>query len=318
MQSPFVSVIVVNYNGGEFLPACLDSVARQTYPRHRFETIVVDNGSTDGSADAARRSHPWARSLRLGGNRGFAGGNNAGIAVARGRWLALLNCDAVAEPNWLAEAVNAGENGPGVVGVACRIVFRDDPWMFNSTGLELYHDGRAGDRDAGINTAFERRSGEVFGGCGAAVLLRKDAVDRVGRFDERLFLYSEDLDLAWRMRRAGGRFVYAPRARVRHVGSGTVGLASAFQTRFVDRNRTLVNVRHAPLWLAVLNGLGQFARTGRSAFRWITGRTTTAHVRASVRGLGEMLAMLPGFALDRFASGGADRLFRRWSRPVPR
>lgn len=316
-ELPFVSVIIVNFNGREHLTGCLRSVAAQDYPRHRFETIVVDNASTDDSVELVRQSFPWVTLLRLGENRGFAGGNNAGIAAARGEWLALLNADAAADRGWLRAGILAGEAGH-LGAVASRLVFRDDPWMLNSTGLELYHDGRSGDRDCGSDTACERGPGTVFGGCGAAVFLRRAAVDALGGFDERLFLYWEDLDLAWRLRRAGWEIGYAPSARATHVGSGTIGRASATQTRYVERNRVLVNVRHAPLFIGVLSGLGLVARSGRSVGRWLSGRTGFSQVIAHARALVGMLALLPWFVVDRLSRGGADRLYRQWSRPVPR
>ncbi|MBX7105318.1 MAG: glycosyltransferase family 2 protein [Gemmataceae bacterium] len=315
---PFVSVVIVNFNGREHLGACLDSLARQSYPRHLFEVLLIDNHSLDDSVDFVRAQYPWVNIRRLNDNRGFAGGNNAGMATARGEWFALLNADAVAEPHWLREGIRAGESSPDIGSVASRLVFRDDPWMFNSTGLELYHDGRAGDLDGLAAAARDRPGGDVFVGCGAALFLRATAITDLGGFDDRLFLYSEDLDLAWRLRRAGWRCVYCPASRATHVGSGTVGRASPFQTRYVERNRVLVNVRHAPIWLAVLNGLGLVARLGRSVGRRFTGRTTSGQVLAHVRALAGVVRYLPAFTLDRVRSGGADRLFRRWSRPLPR
>lgn len=163
---PFVSVIVVNYNGRRLLADCLHSLRRQTYPRHRFEIVVVDNASTDGSAEFLQQRFPDVRLVRLSRNTGFAGGNNAGFTVARGEWIALLNNDAVAEPGWLAASVNAGTPAD-IGGVAGHIVFADDANTVNSTGLELYRDGRGGDRDLNRLEPLDRSRGEVFGGCGA-------------------------------------------------------------------------------------------------------------------------------------------------------
>ncbi len=107
---PFVSVIVVNYNGRRFLADCLASLARQKYPRHRFEVIVVDNASTDDSLTLVRAEFPWVCVIESQKNLGFAGGNNLGIESARGEWIALLNNDAEADPNWITGAISAGES----------------------------------------------------------------------------------------------------------------------------------------------------------------------------------------------------------------
>jgi len=302
---PFVSVLVVNYNGRRFLADCLASLRRQTYPRHRFETIVVDNASTDGSADAIRQSFPEVRLACQRRNHGFAGGNNAGFAVARGEWVALLNNDAAAEPGWLAAAVRAGMPAD-VGGVAGHLVFAHDTTVINSTGLELYRDGRGGDRDLNCREPLNRPVGEVFGGCGAALVLRRAMLDQIGFFRPDLFMYYEDLELAWRARRAGWRFVYEPAARVRHAFGASAGIDSPLQTRFVERNRGLVNLLHAPAWLAAAGVLGSAARVIRAGWRR---RAFGAHSAA----FASLLLAAPMYAFQRWHAGGAaDSLFRQW------
>lgn len=304
---PFVSVIVVNYNGRRLLADCLHSLRRQTYPRHRFEIVVVDNASTDGSAEFLQQRFPDVRLVRLSRNTGFAGGNNAGFTVARGEWIALLNNDAVAEPGWLAASVNAGTPAD-IGGVAGHIVFADDANTVNSTGLELYRDGRGGDRDLNRLEPLDRSRGEVFGGCGAALVLRRTMLERVGLFRPELFMYYEDLELAWRARRATWRFVYEPTARVRHAFGASAGVNSPLQTRFVERNRGLVAVLHAPVWLAAAGLLGSAARVARAAWqRRAVGPRMAAFL--------SILLTAPIYALHRWNTGGsADALFRRWAR----
>jgi hypothetical protein len=308
---PFVSVLVVNYNGRPFLADCLTSLRRQSYPRHRFETIVVDNASTDGSAEFVLQCFPEVRVLRQRRNLGFAGGNNAGFEKARGEWVALLNSDAVAEPGWLLASVAAGRRAD-IGGVAGHVVFAHDNRTINSTGLELYRDGRGGDRDFNRHEPLARPGGEVFGGCGAALVLRRTMLEQVGFFRPDLFMYYEDLELAWRARRAAWRFVYAPAARVRHAFGASAGVHSPLQTRYVERNRGLVNLLHAPVWLAAAAVLGSAARVVRAAWR------RRAFVPHSA-GFASMLLTSPKYALDRWTAGGsADGLYRRWARPRPR
>src|SRR4051794_38950124 len=123
-SSPFVSVIVVNYNGRRILGNCLQSLADQSYPRHNFEVIVVDNASSDGSETWIRTEFPWVRVVQTGTNLGFAGGNNAGFALARGAWIALLNNDAVADRYWLQNSVVAGQREDSIGGVASHLIFQ--------------------------------------------------------------------------------------------------------------------------------------------------------------------------------------------------
>src|SRR5262249_10939580 len=167
----------------------------------------VDNGSTDGSVEFVRDRFPRAHVVVLEKNHGFAAGNNIGLAHASGKFIALLNNDTAAHPEWLAAMLRALDDHPDAGGVACKIRFHHDPATLNSAGLVLYRDGRGGDR--GFRQAdvgqFDRQE-EVFGPCGAAMLLRRELIDDVGLFDERLFMYYEDLDLAWRARLRGWRF----------------------------------------------------------------------------------------------------------------
>jgi GT2 family glycosyltransferase len=319
-MAPFVSIIVVNYNGRVLLRDCLQSLKEQDYPRHRLEIIVVDNASSDDSVAFVRQEFPWVQVLPLSENRGFAGGNNAAFGVARGEWLALINNDASAESAWVTESLQAGMATPDIGGVAGHLVFRHNTEIINSTGLELYRDGRAGDRDVRRNGKDVTRSAcETFGGCGAALVLRRTMIDELGGFDDDLFLYYEDLELSWRARRAGWRFVYAPNARVRHALGGSVGVETPLQVHYVERNRAMVNLTHGPIWLAVATCLGLIARLGRSIWRWARrGGTSSRHIRGLGSALAEVAIRLPRIAMQRQTMLGGDRVYRQWSRPAPR
>jgi GT2 family glycosyltransferase len=299
------SVVVVNYNGRHFLADCLGALERQSLPRHRFEVLLIDNGSADGSADFVRRTFPGARVHALPDNRGFAGGNNLGIQLARGRYIVLLNNDTRAEPHWLEALVAAAESGDHIGGVASRLLFRDEPHLVNSTGLLLYRDGRGGDRHLRRPDGPEtQRPAEVFGGCGASLLLTRAMIADVGGFDERLFMYYEDLDLCWRARLRGWRFAYAPDSVVHHVCGGSTRPDSPFLLRQVERNRVLVNLRNAPPWLALWSALGLVLRFGRLVFRLLAAREThrlrAGHLRAMAAAAGGVIAALPVTVLDRY------------------
>lgn len=261
---PEVTVVVVNFNGRHYLGECLASLEAQTLPRRSWEAILVDNGSTDGSADYVRSAFPWMRLLQASRNLGFARANNAAFRQARGRFLALLNNDTAADAGWLEGLLEALEAEPGAGGAASKIVFRDRPDLINSAGLNLYADGRGGDR--GFRQPDDGRfdqPAEVFGACAAGVLLRRELLEDVGDFDERFFVYYEDLDLAWRARLRGWRFVYAPRSLVRHVHCGTSGEWSPFFVYHVERNRALVALKNAPALVAARSLAVFWARAAR-------------------------------------------------------
>ena len=191
-----VSVVVVNYRGAAYLAACLTALAEQTLPRHRYEVILVENASADGSAELVRDRFPWVRLVESGVNLGFAAGNNLGVSHARGVWVALLNNDTVADPFWLEELLRQ-LTGPKDAAVS-KLVYAGDPDTLNSAGLTLLRDGRGADRGFGHADAGQyERAEPVFAGCGAALPLPRPA-SGVDPFDARYFLYYEDLELGWR------------------------------------------------------------------------------------------------------------------------
>jgi GT2 family glycosyltransferase len=304
-------VIVVNFNGQRFLDDCLSALERQTLPRHEFEVLVIDNGSTDGSIEFVRERFPGVRLIALQRNLGFTGANNVGFRLARGRYLVLLNNDTRVAPDWLESLVRAVD-APDIGGVAARIVFRSDPSVLNSTGLALLRDGRGADRDVHqMDRATKRPAGEVFGGCGASLLLRRELIDDIGGFDPRLFMYYEDLDLAWRARLRGWRFVYAPDALVEHVCGGSSDRASPFLMKQIERNRALVNIRNAPPLLALWSGLGLVLRAFRTGWRFLESPRHSGLTWRHLRGMTVALASVAGSLPARLLSRYETRIARR-------
>src|SRR5688572_13684037 len=162
------SVIVINWNGRQYLQACLDALAAQQGVE--FEMLVVDNGSTDGSVDFVRAQFPAVRVVALPDNRGFAGGNNAAAREARGRHLVFLNNDTIVEPGWLAALRHAADE-PGFALATSRVVYLHDPDVIDSAGDGVLQWGAAFKRFHGTRAPEAARSGEVFGVCGAACLV---------------------------------------------------------------------------------------------------------------------------------------------------
>lgn len=224
------SVIIVNYNGGPDLARCLRSLQRDGA---RHEVILVDNASTDGSADEIAASFPEVRLLRSPVNGGFGRGNNLGAAAAAGEVLLFLNPDTVVEPGWARPLLTALED-PSVGLATSKILLLRAPGQVNTFGNEIHCTGLTLCRgmDAPSN-AFSRRE-EVPAVSGAAFAIRRDLFTALGGFDEAFFLYLEDTDLSLRARLAGYRCVAVPESVVYHDYALRFGPEKTF---YQERNR---------------------------------------------------------------------------------
>ncbi|HEY6507591.1 MAG TPA: glycosyltransferase family 2 protein [Vicinamibacterales bacterium] len=244
MPLPDVSIVIVSWNGREHLDACLRAVA--ALRDVSAETIVVDNASTDGTAAFLRAAFPWVRVVPLAENRGFAGGNNAGVKEARGRYVALLNNDTVVDPGWLRALVDGLDEARGVALSTSCIVYMHDPAVIDSAGDSVIRWGGAFKRHHGAALEAASTSCEVFGVCGAACLMPKRVFDELGGFDEDFFFSHEDADLSYRARLLGYRCWYVAGAVVRHHGGGTSGKASPFTVFHGQRNLAWMYVKDTP------------------------------------------------------------------------
>ena len=243
-------MVVVNWNRKELLRACLRSLQQQTGVT--FETIVVDNGSTDGSAAMAEEEFR-ARVIRNRENRGFCAANNQGIAAAGGEFIALLNNDAEADPGWLAALRTACSRAPDVGMAASKVLVWEDPRRIDKVGHLIFPDGQNRGRGTGAEDRgqFDREE-EVLWPDGCAAMYRKKMLDEIGGFDEDFFAYGDDAELGLRARLAAWRCVYTPRAVVRHHRSSTLGKDSAWRLELIERNRILLALKLFPwslLWL---------------------------------------------------------------------
>jgi GT2 family glycosyltransferase len=237
---PLVSVVVVTWNGLRHLRRSLPAVLEQVVDGG-LELIVVDNASADGTreylADLARQDER-VRVVSNERNNGFAGPNNQGFAAARGQFVATLNNDTVPQPGWLNALVEAATAEATIGSVASLLVFAHRPDTINSAGIVIDRAGIAWDRLVGRPVeASEAQSTPIFGASGGAALFRKQMVDQLGGFDDRFFMYLEDVDLAWRAQLAGWEAVYAPNAVVHHAHSGSAGEGSPFKNWHLGRNK---------------------------------------------------------------------------------
>lgn len=302
------SVIIPNWNGLALLRPCLDSIALQTLSplSGEAEVIVVDNGSSDDSVAALERDYPWVRTLALSENLGYAGGCNAGIAVAQGEILVLLNNDTEAEPEWLANLVAALDAHPEAGVAASRIMLYDRRDTLHSAGDFVRVDGTADSR--GVWQPYGPpwdQEAWVFGGCGGAMAVRRTVIEQVGPFEARYFMYLEDVDLNWRAQLAGWPCIYAPDAVVYHHLSATGG--GVLASYYVGRNTLWVIARNYPGDLyaryrgAIWRTQWHIARDALRAWRG-------AAARARLRGQLAALVRWPAWRLERRRTGVTQRV----------
>ena len=249
--TPAVSIVVVAYQSGRHLETCLAALAAQDFDDH--EIILLDNASSDGAPQAAAGSHPQVRFVEAGSNLGFAAGVNLAAKLATGRWMALINPDAFADPDWLATLMAATQTWPQVKCFASRQLMAEDTTRLDGLGDVMsgagfpFRGGYTG-RDPG-----PVEPGEVFSACGGAMLVDRAFFLGLGGFDERLFCYCEDVDFGYRMRLIGEPTIVVPTAVVRHVGStASGGPRSEFAVFHGTRNRLWVFVKNTPPLLLAL------------------------------------------------------------------
>lgn len=237
---PVASVIVVNWNGERLLPDCLASLHAQTF--QDFEIIVVDNGSKNVPVMPLFNG---ALLICLPENRGFAGGNNAGIAESKAKYIALLNNDARAGEEWLAELVATAELNPGVGMFASKVLRTDG--SIDSAGCTVYPDGVGVCRGRGKDGSQYDQPGYVTFPSGCAALYRREMLNEIGAFDANFFMYCEDTDLGTRAQKAGWRCLYVPTAKVEHLYSQTMGAYSLKKLFYVERNRLYLMAKNFTL-----------------------------------------------------------------------
>jgi GT2 family glycosyltransferase len=248
-MEPVFSIIVPNWNGMEHLPECFSSLAAADYPRERQEWIVSDNGSGDGSQAWLRGHYPRVRLVENGRNIGFAAGCNAGARAATGDWLVFLNNDTRVQAGWLRGYLAALARDPEAVCAASYMRSWDD--------TEPDFDGGSA---CLFGTAWQRpvigwpdqpaplgEGDPLLFACGGAMCIRRDVFEAVGGFDERFFIYFEDVDLGWRLWVLGHKVVFAPKAVVYHKEGGTTGatrVASHRRYGLFERNTLALLIKN--------------------------------------------------------------------------
>jgi len=238
---PFVSIIVVNYNGKHFLGECFASLENLEYPRDKFEVILVDNASTDGSVQYVREIFSWVNILQLDKNYGFCKPNNDGVKIANGEYVVFLNNDTAVTKEWLSELVKGALSEEQIASCASKMLYHDRRDVINTAGGKITIIGGGFYKGYGDKDSLKYSKLEYTGfGCGAGVLVKKELFQCVGGFDEDYFASCEEHDLGWKLWLYGYKVLYVPTAVMYHKESGTYRSRSTFESTkvyFITRNR---------------------------------------------------------------------------------
>jgi GT2 family glycosyltransferase len=246
-MNALISIIIVNWNAGAWLQRCLETVLAQTLLP--LEVIVVDNGSSDGSANHIREKFTSVQVIYAGENIGFAAANNLAVrnSSPESTWTVLLNPDAFPEPTWLETLFDAAQRNPEYAFFGSRLMDANNPSLFDGAGDAYHISGLVWrTRRRGRSNSSLRESKEIFSPCAAAAMYRKDVFLEAGGFDEDYFCYVEDVDLGFRLRLLGHRCMYVPESVVYHVGSAVTGRRSDFSVYHGHRNLVWTFIKNMP------------------------------------------------------------------------
>lgn len=255
---PEISIIVTNWNGQHFLEDCLGALRRQTF--RDFETVLVDNGSSDGSVEYVRSAFPEVKLLSLPENRGFTGGNISGYEQATGRLIVLLNNDTEAHPEWLEEIHKASGLFPKAGSFASKMMYFDERRRIENCGFSVSSAGTTTDLGRGELDGPEWTAcREVFGACGGAVAYRHSMLEDVGFLDPDFFMIYEDVDLSFRAQLRGYRCIYVPTAIVYHRYHASLETVPARQVFYSQRNIEFVYFKNMPAGLMLRSAAQRIA-----------------------------------------------------------
>lgn len=251
MQEVKVTVVIPNYNGINYIRDCMDSLRGQEGVP--FETIVVDNGSKDGSLEILREEYPEVKVVALAENTGFCHAVNLGIRESKTPYVILLNNDTIVKPGFVQALTDAIEEKEDIFSVSSMMISMQNHQIIDDAGDGYCLLGWAYSRGKGRNVAGYEKKTEVFAACGGAAIYRKEIMVQIGYFDENHFAYLEDLDIGYRARIYGYRNLYEPKAKVIHAGSATSGSRyNEFKTKLSSANSAYVIIKNMPVLLVLL------------------------------------------------------------------
>lgn len=250
---PYLTLVILNWNGLSLLRQCLPSVVASLGEGH--EVLLVDNGSTDDSVAWTKATFPQVRVLALPENLGYAGGNNAGLRAVESPFVLVLNNDVEVAPGWLPPLLTYMEAHPKMGAVQPKLLQYTARGFFEYAGAAGGHVDRYGFpfTRGRIFETMEPDHGQydvpepLFWASGAAILLRKVALDQAGLFDEAFFMHMEEIDLCWRMQRHGWQIGVVPQSKAWHIGGASLPKINPFKTYLNFRNSLLMLYKNLPV-----------------------------------------------------------------------
>lgn len=262
MSEYLVSVVVVNFNGRNFLQNCLSSLRGISFPLGKYEIIVVDNNSTDGSVNMVKEKFPQAKIIELSQNTGFSKGCNLAAEKALGDYLVFLNNDTIVDKNWLNFLYRAVIKSADMAAVSSKILFMEKyngQRRIQSAGVDIFKNGYARDRGVvvkdkqqiyAIDKGFDEAE-EILSFNGGSVIINRQVFTSLGGFDESYFLYYEDVDFSLRLQRAGFKIFYEPKSIVFHHHAATSGEFSPLFIYHTEKNRLATLIKHFPIFVVL-------------------------------------------------------------------
>lgn len=249
-----LSIVIPNWNGKKFLDVCLGSLQKQSVTN--FETLIVDNGSSDGSVDYMKEKYPWVKVIPLPTNTGFARAVNEGIKASQSDWVFLLNNDTEVHPDCVSEIFRGLERYPDDSFFSCKLVNFQHRDILDGTGDCVPRNMNPFRRGQYWKDSPEFEiSQHTFGACAGAAVYKKNALFEVDLFDEDFFCYYEDVDISIRLQWAGYTCRYLPKSVVYHIGSATSGSTfNPFIARLLARNKLFMLIKNISFGLAMRNG----------------------------------------------------------------
>ncbi|MDO8658014.1 MAG: glycosyltransferase family 2 protein [Candidatus Levybacteria bacterium] len=255
MSSPKISIVVLNYNGIDDTKKCLESLIKTSYPN--FEIIVVDNGSTYNEAGILEKTYRDKRIkfVRFSKNLGFSGGNNKILKDLKSKYVVLLNNDTEVPPGWLFPLVKAMEKDNSIAIAQPKILWLKNKKYFDYAGASggfidifgyPFTRGRIFDTIEKDSDQYNLKC-DIFWASGAAMIIRRNVLDKVGFFDEMLFNYMEEIDLCFRVHRAGFRIICEPKSYIYHKVASTASSHMLKKRFWEHRNNLLLILKNYPI-----------------------------------------------------------------------
>ncbi len=270
-MAPSVAIVILNWNGRQFLEKFLPSVLASTY--ENFEVIIADNASTDDSVDFLKKTYPQLRIITLNENLGFAGGYNEALQYVKADYYVLLNSDVEVTPSWISPIISLMENNRAIAACQPKLLLYSDRSSFEYSGASggwidrfgyPFARGRIFDHCEKDNGQYNHTE-PVFWASGAAMFVRADLYHALGGFDSYFFAHQEEIDFCWRLQLSGYQVYCCPDSVVYHVGGGTLPKGNSRKVFLNFRNNLIMMAKNMRAWEAIWKISYRFILDGISA-----------------------------------------------------